>query len=62
MSTVGPDVEPPKPGEEEPPAEATVLRMLLGTQLRRLRETAGIAADGAGYAASPSHRVHPSLR
>jgi len=36
-------------GQEEPSAEATVLRMLLGTQLRRLRETAGISAEKAGY-------------
>jgi transcriptional regulator with XRE-family HTH domain len=35
--------------QEEPSAEATVLRMLLGTQLRRLRETAGISAEKAGY-------------
>ncbi|MBV9450263.1 MAG: helix-turn-helix domain-containing protein [Streptosporangiaceae bacterium] len=47
MNTVGPD--DPKHGEEEPPAEATVLRMLLGTQLRRLRELAGIPAEKAGY-------------
>jgi len=47
MDTVGPD--DPKHGEEEPPAEATVLRMLLGTQLRRLRELAGIPAEKAGY-------------
>lgn len=36
-----------RPGEL--PAEATVLRMLLGTQLRRLRDDAGITADKAGY-------------
>jgi transcriptional regulator with XRE-family HTH domain len=36
-------------GQEEAPAEATVLRMLLGSQLRRLREAAGIAAEKAGY-------------
>jgi hypothetical protein len=30
-------------------AEATVLRMLLGAQLRRLREAADITADKAGY-------------
>jgi transcriptional regulator with XRE-family HTH domain len=30
-------------------AEATVLRMLLGTQLRRLREAAGVTPDQAGY-------------
>jgi hypothetical protein len=50
MNSVGPDDQPPKHGEEEPPAEATVLRMLLGTQLRNLRETAGIPAEKAGYA------------
>ena len=49
MNTVGPDGKPPKPGHEDPPAEATVLRMLLGTQLRRLREAAGITPDKAGY-------------
>jgi transcriptional regulator with XRE-family HTH domain len=36
-------------GQEEPAAEATVLRMLLGAQLRRLREAAGISAEKAGY-------------
>ncbi len=30
-------------------AEATVLRMLLGHQLRRLREAAGVTPDRAGY-------------
>jgi transcriptional regulator with XRE-family HTH domain len=30
-------------------ADATVLRMLLGAQLRRLREAAGISAEQAGY-------------
>jgi transcriptional regulator with XRE-family HTH domain len=39
----------PGPGPGEFPAEATVLRMLLGAQLRRLREDAGITADKAGY-------------
>jgi transcriptional regulator with XRE-family HTH domain len=36
-------------GQEEAPQEATVLRMLLGAQLRRLRETAGISAEKAGF-------------
>ena len=36
-------------GQEEGPPEATVLRMLLGAQLRRLRETAGISAEKAGF-------------
>jgi transcriptional regulator with XRE-family HTH domain len=34
---------------KEPAAEATVLRMLLGAQLRRLREAVGITAEEAGY-------------
>jgi hypothetical protein len=49
MNTVGPGDQPLKHGEEESPAEPTVLRMLLGTQLRNLRETAGIPAEKAGY-------------
>ena len=36
----------PLPGAR---AEATVLRMLLGHQLRRLREAAGVTPDRAGY-------------
>src|SRR5450756_1721520 len=39
----------PSPDPEDAPAEATVLRMLLGAQLRRLREAAGISAEKAGY-------------
>ncbi len=50
MSAVVPDGEQPDAGAEDVAAEATVLRMLLGTQLRRLRETAGIPAEKAGYA------------
>jgi hypothetical protein len=41
----------PQPGSE-PPADTlgpTVLRMLLGNQLHRLRETAGVTPDRAGY-------------
>jgi hypothetical protein len=34
---------------KEPPEDATVLRMLLGAQLRRLREAASISAETAGY-------------
>src|ERR1700733_7629381 len=40
-----------QPGSE-PPAEAlgpTVLRMMLGNQLHRLREAAGVSPDQAGY-------------
>jgi transcriptional regulator with XRE-family HTH domain len=47
--TVVPGDGEPGSGQEEPAAEATVLRMLLGAQLRRLRETAGISAEKAGY-------------
>ena len=36
-------------GQEESRTEATVLRMLLGAQLRRLREAAEISAEKAGY-------------
>jgi hypothetical protein len=50
MNTVGPGDRPPTPGQEDLPVEATVLRMLLGTQLRRLREAARITPDKAGYA------------
>ena len=39
----------PGSGQEESPVEATVLRMLLGAQLRRLREAADISAEKAGY-------------
>jgi transcriptional regulator with XRE-family HTH domain len=34
---------------DDAPAEATVLRMLLGAQLRRLREAAGVHTEKAGY-------------
>jgi transcriptional regulator with XRE-family HTH domain len=34
---------------DDAPAEATALRMLLGAQLRRLREAAGVSAEKAGY-------------
>ena len=40
---------PPLPDPDDVPAEATVLRMLLGAQLRRLRESAGISAEQAAY-------------
>ena len=49
MNTVGPDGEQPFPGLEDPSVDATVLRMLLGGQLRRLREAAGITPEQAGY-------------
>jgi transcriptional regulator with XRE-family HTH domain len=37
------------PGGAAPAGGPTVLRMLLGAQLRRLREAAGITRDDAGY-------------
>jgi len=44
MSTVQPGGEPPADT-----TSPTVLRMMLGNQLRRLRETAGVTPDRAGY-------------
>jgi transcriptional regulator with XRE-family HTH domain len=49
MDTAGPSGEAPDADPEEPAAEATVLRMLIGAQLRRVREAAGISAEKAGY-------------
>jgi hypothetical protein len=49
LSTAVPSDEEPGSGAEESSAEATVLRMLLGAQLRRLREAVGISAEKAGY-------------
>jgi transcriptional regulator with XRE-family HTH domain len=37
------------PGGATPAGGPTVLRMLLGAQLRRLRESAGVTRDDAGY-------------
>ncbi len=47
MSIEGPDGEEPDSGI--PQAGGIILRMLLGTQLRRLRETAGVTPEQAGY-------------
>ncbi|SRR5579875_2520646 len=47
MSIEVPGGEPA--GQADLPAEATVLRMLLGNQLRRYREAAGITPDRAGF-------------
>jgi Domain of unknown function (DUF5753)/Helix-turn-helix domain len=47
MSTDGPDGEEPDSGI--PQAGGIILRMLLGTQLRRLRESAGVTPERAGY-------------
>ena len=49
MSTAAPSEAAPGPGQEEPAGAATVLSMLLGAQLRRLREAAGMSAEDAGY-------------
>lgn len=49
MSAVEPDGELPSSLLRPPRADATVLRMLLGSQLRRLREAAGVTPDQAGY-------------
>jgi transcriptional regulator with XRE-family HTH domain len=47
MSTDGPSSR--EPVTPEPRAGPGVLRLLLGTQLRRLREAAGITPEQAGY-------------
>lgn len=48
MSTTGPGGEPPT-GSESEPRGPTVLRTMLGSQLRRFREEAGIAPEQAAY-------------
>jgi transcriptional regulator with XRE-family HTH domain len=50
METVTPGDEQPVPGLGDAPVDAIVLRMLLGAQLRRLREAAGITPEQAGEA------------
>ena len=49
MYTAGPGGELPISGLEDSSVDATVLRMMLGSQLRRLREAAGITPEDAGY-------------
>ena len=49
MNTAVPGGGQPDAGLDDPPADGFVLRMLLGSQLRRLREAADITADQAGY-------------
>jgi len=49
MSTVPPDGDLPVGIYGGARVGATVLRMMLGTQLRRLREAAGVTPDRAGY-------------
>jgi transcriptional regulator with XRE-family HTH domain len=48
MDIVEPGGDQPLPGIGDAPVDAIVLRMLLGTQLRRLREAAGITPERAG--------------
>jgi len=48
MSSVKPGGERPFPGLAGAPVDAIVLRLLLGTQLRRFREAAGITPEVAG--------------
>ena len=48
MRMTGPGGEPPTGGEGEPRGP-TVLRMMLGSQLRRFRETAGVTPEQAAY-------------
>jgi transcriptional regulator with XRE-family HTH domain len=50
MDTVTPGGEQAFPGPGDTPVDGIVLRMLLGTQLRRLREAAGITPDRASAA------------
>jgi transcriptional regulator with XRE-family HTH domain len=47
VDTVVPDGELSVPGPGKAPVDAIVLRMLLGSQLRRLREAAGVTPDRA---------------
>ena len=50
MSAVQPSDELPRePAMDEPRGGPTVLRIMLGNQLRRLREAGGITPDEAGY-------------
>ena len=49
MSIIGPGGEEPFSGLEDSSVDATVLRMLLGSQLRRFREAAGVTPEQAGY-------------
>jgi transcriptional regulator with XRE-family HTH domain len=49
MNGAGPDSEQLLSGLEDSAADATVLRMRLGSQLRRLREAAGVTPEEAGF-------------
>src|ERR1700722_19022572 len=50
MNGAGPDSEQLLSGLEDSAVDAVVLRMRLGSQLRRLRAAAGITPDAAGFA------------
>ena len=49
MKTEVPGGEQPDPGMDDPSAGGVILRMLLGAQLRRLREAADVTPEQAGY-------------
>src|SRR5947208_8886934 len=49
MSTGTPGGGQPFPGPADAPVDAIVLRMLLGAQLRRLREDTDITSERAGH-------------
>jgi len=49
MNTGGPGGKQPDPGMEDPQVDGFVLRMLLGSQLRRLREAANVTPEQAAY-------------
>src|SRR5215831_12520474 len=49
MNTGGPGGKQPDPGIDDAQVDGFVLRMLLGSQLRRLREAAGVTPEQAGY-------------
>ncbi|MGH3885862.1 MAG: helix-turn-helix domain-containing protein [Pseudonocardiaceae bacterium] len=56
MGVAQPHHDPaPDPGPTQPPGGPTVLRIALGTQLRRLREACGITREAAGEAIRASH-------
>jgi transcriptional regulator with XRE-family HTH domain len=49
MVSVGPGDDEPFPDLAESSVDAAVLRVLLGSQLRRFREAAGVTAEQAGF-------------
>jgi hypothetical protein len=48
MDIVTPGDDQPFPGQADAPVDAIVLRMMLGAQLRRFREAAGVSPERAG--------------